>query len=69
MPQELNLAEYQRLWIVVENAVSQVFPSDELDSAIAEHQFQLQQGDSPRLLGEKEDASLHDLTASITLST
>jgi hypothetical protein len=55
-------AEYQRLWIVAENAVSQVYSRAELEAAITEYQFQQKQGDSPRFLGEQADESLHDLT-------
>lgn len=66
MPEKLDLTDYQRFWVAAENSVSQVFPHAELDTAIAEYQFQLKQGDSPRFLGEQADASLHDLTASIT---
>jgi hypothetical protein len=66
---EPALAEYPRFWLVAEDAVSQVFPNSELEEAIAEYQFQLKQGESPRFLGEQADGSLHDVTASVPASS
>jgi hypothetical protein len=66
MLEALDFAEYRNFWIVAEDEASQVFPHAEFKAAIAEYQFRLKQGESPRFLGEKEDASLHDLTASVS---
>ncbi|MEM6433285.1 MAG: hypothetical protein AAF773_05420 [Cyanobacteria bacterium P01_D01_bin.115] len=60
--QDPTLQPYQRFWVVTESLTPRICSSSRLDEAIAEFQRLLRNNYSPRLLGEKADDSLQDLS-------
>lgn len=57
-----NLQPYQRFWIVTESLPPRIYSRPYLEWAVTQFQLLLREGHSLRFLGEKEDASLHDLS-------